>query len=143
MEVYDPAGKPLVPPRLLTRDPGRPGEYLGDFRASLPGVYRLELPIPDTSEQITEEVTVVLPKLEDENIRQNVQLLSQLAEMTGGKYLTIQDAEAGLPDQLPNRGELFKVDERLRTLWDRQWVMFALVGLLSVEWLSRKLLKLS
>lgn len=143
MEVYDPAGKPIVPPRLLTRDPGRPGEYLGDFRASLPGVYRLELPIPDTNEQITEEVTVILPKLEDENIRQNVQLLSQLAEMTGGKYFAIQDAAAGLPDLLPNRGELFKVDERLRTLWDRQWVMFLLVGLLSAEWLSRKLLKLS
>ena len=37
----------------------------------------------------------------------------------------------------------FLVDERLRTLWDRDWVMYLLVGLLSVEWLTRKLLKLA
>jgi hypothetical protein len=70
-------------------------------------------------------------------------LLSQLAELTGGAYLPIRDAESALPPLLPHRGELFKVDERLRTLWDRQWVLYVLVGLLSLEWLSRKLLKLS
>jgi hypothetical protein len=143
LEVYEPSGKPLVPPRTLTKDPSRPGEYVGDFRASMPGSYRLELPVPETREQIDDEVTVVLPKLEDENVRQNVQLLSQLAELTGGAYLPIRDAESALPPLLPHRGELFKVDERLRTLWDRQWVMYVLVGLLSLEWLSRKLLKLS
>lgn len=143
LEVYDPSGKPLVPPRSLVKDPSRPGEYVGDFRASLPGVYRLELPIPETREQMTDEITVVLPKLEDENVRQNVQLLSQLAEMTGGAYLPMKEAEAGLPSILPHRGEPFKVDERLRTLWDRDWVLYLLVGLLSVEWLTRKLLKLS
>ncbi|HUQ69203.1 MAG TPA: hypothetical protein VM165_06760 [Planctomycetaceae bacterium] len=143
LEVYDPNGKPMVPPRVMAKDANRPGEYVGDFRASLPGVYRLELPIPDAREQITEEVTVVLPKLEDENVRQNVQLLSQLAELSGGAYFPVQSAEAGIPGLLPNRGELFKVDERLRTLWDRPWVLWVLVGLLSVEWLTRKLLKLS
>ncbi len=143
MEVYDPSGKPLVPPRSLAKDPARPGEYVGDFRASLPGVYRLELPIPESREQMTDEITVVLPKLEDENVRQNVQLLSQLAEMTGGTYLPLKEAEAGLPSLLPHRGEPFKVDERLRTLWDRDWVLYLLVGLLSAEWLTRKLLKLS
>ena len=30
-----------------------------------------------------------------------------------------------------------------RTLWDREWVMYLLVGLLSAEWLTRKLLKLA
>jgi len=28
-------------------------------------------------------------------------------------------------------------------LWDREWVMYLLVGLLSAEWLTRKLLKLA
>ena len=50
---------------------------------------------------------------------------------------------AALPKLLPNHGEEFLVDERLRTLWDRDWVLYALVGLLSVEWLTRKLLKLA
>ena len=36
-ELADPTSKPLVPPRMLTKDPSRAGEYVGDFRASLPG----------------------------------------------------------------------------------------------------------
>jgi hypothetical protein len=44
---------------------------------------------------------------------------------------------------LPNRGEEFLIDERLRTLWDRTWLLYLLVGLLSAEWLTRKLLKLA
>uniref|UniRef100_A0A7C2NTT8 Uncharacterized protein n=1 Tax=Schlesneria paludicola TaxID=360056 RepID=A0A7C2NTT8_9PLAN len=76
-------------------------------------------------------------------MRQNVTLLKDLVRDTGGEYLPIARAEAALPDLLPNRGEPFTIDERLRTLWDRSWVMYLLVGLLSVEWLTRKLLKLA
>ena len=86
---------------------------------------------------------VALPKLEDENIRQNVRLLSDLVRDTGGKYLTVEEAIAELPGLLPDRGEQFYVPERLRTLWDRQWVMYLLVSILSVEWLTRKMLKLA
>ena len=66
------------------------------------------------------------------------------AEETGGTYLPLNDQVAiDLPRLLPNHGEEFLVDERLRTLWDRDWVLYLLVGLLSVEWLTRKLLKLA
>lgn len=143
LDVTDPTGRPLVPARKLVRDASRPGEYTGDFRASLPGVYKLELDVPESQDQITEEITVSLPKLEDENIRQNSRLLTDLAAETGGSYLTIDEAGAKLAGLLPSKGEPFLVDERLRTLWDRQWVMYLLVGLLSLEWLIRKLLKLA
>ena len=89
------------------------------------------------------EVAVAIPKLEDENIRQNVRLLTELVRDTGGQYLSIDKAADELPALLPNRGEQFFIPERLRTLWDRDWVMYLLVGLLSVEWLTRKLLKLA
>lgn len=144
LTVVAPNGRPLVPDRVLRRDENRPGEFVGDFRASLPGTYQLRLAVPpDGREVVTEEVTVVVPRLEDENIRQDVKALTQLADGTGGAYLTLDEAAAKIPSLLPNRGEPFTVDERLRTLWDRQWVMFLLVGLLSVEWLTRKLLKLA
>ena len=83
------------------------------------------------------------PKLEDENIRQNVRLLAELARETGGQYLPLDRVAAELRGLLPNRGEQFYIPERLRTLWDRDWVMYLLVGLLSAEWLTRKLLKLA
>jgi hypothetical protein len=143
LEVYDPTGKPLNPPRQLRKDPSNPGLFAGDFRVSLPGTYKLELTLPDSREQVTDEIVVALPKLEDENIRQNVRLLTDLARDTGGKYLTIDEAASELPGLLPDRGEQFYVPERLRTLWDREWVMYLLVGILSAEWLTRKLLKLA
>jgi hypothetical protein len=40
-------------------------------------------------------------------------------------------------------GQEIIIDQQLRELWDRQWVLFLLVGLLGVEWLTRKLLKLA
>lgn len=143
LEVYDPTGKPLTPARQLRRDPSSPGIFVGDFRVSLPGTYKLELTLPDSREQVTDEIVVALPKLEDENIRQNVRLLTDLVRDTGGKYLTIDEAASELPSLLPDRGEQFYIPERLRTLWDRDWVMYALVAILSVEWLTRKLLKLA
>lgn len=142
-ELVDPAGRPLSPARQLRREPSQRGEYVGDFRASLPGTYKLELQLPESREQLTAEVVVSTPRLEDEDIRQNVRLLTELARDTGGQYLPIENAAAEIPALLPNRGEQFFIPERLRTLWDRSWVMYLLVGLLSMEWLTRKLLKLA
>jgi hypothetical protein len=157
LELLDPTGRPVIPPRVLTADPNRPGEFVGDFRASLAGVYKLAVEIPQSSERLQEEVTVALPKLEDENIRQNVAGLKNLAEGTGGAYFNLSEMrlsanpaaaanEAG-PEKIvalfPNRAEQILIDQRLKTLWDREWVLFVLVGLVSVEWLTRKLLKLA
>ncbi len=142
-ELYDPNGRPLTPIRQLRREHAQPGEYVGDFRASIPGTYKLELQLPDSRERLNAEVVATTPKLEDENIRQNVRLLTELARDTGGQYLPLDHAAAELPALLPNRGEQFYIPERLRTLWDRDWVMYLLVGLLSAEWLTRKLLKLA
>lgn len=143
LRVVDPAGKPVLPAPKLRKDPARPGEFAGDFRASVVGVYRIELPIPESSYQLQEELVVALPKLEDQDVRQNVTLLRDLVRETGGEYLPIEQAAAKLPELLPPRGEPFMIDERLQTLWDRGWVMYLLVGLLSLEWLLRKLLKLA
>lgn len=143
-DVYDPAGRPQLPPLKLLADRQRPGQFVGDFRLSLPGTYRLELTIPDSTDKLTEKLDVSLPNLETANARQNVQLLRAMADETGGAYLPLdENAAAELPKLLPNHGEEFLVDERLRTLWDRDWVLYLLVGLLSAEWLTRKLLKLA
>lgn len=141
-DLFDPNGRTMTPIRHLRRDPAQAGEYVGDFRASVPGTYKLEVQLPDSRERLTTEVVVTTPRLEDENIRQNVRLLTELARDTGGQYLSLTQA-ADLPSLLPNRGEQFYIPERLRTLWDRDWVMYLLVGLLSAEWLTRKLLKLA
>jgi len=143
MQVTDPTGRPLVPPLLLERDPNRPAEYTGDLLAALPGRYKLELTVPDTRNTLTGEVNVLLPALEMAELRQNVPALTQLAEGTGGAYVSVTDAAARIPDLLPNMGQQIIIDQQLRELWDRQWVLYLLVGLLGAEWLTRKLLKLA
>ncbi|MEX2286909.1 MAG: hypothetical protein WD648_07460 [Planctomycetaceae bacterium] len=182
-EVYEPSGKPITPPRVLLPDKNRPGQFAGDFRANLPGTYRVEVNIPESKEKLSGKIDVVLPNLESDDPRQNVKLLTDLARDTGGRYLPMEElsslfnesvalrqsrdqaskagdtAKAGeltaqievanktvddeLAKLLPNRGEEFLIDERLRTLWDRTWLLYLLVGLLSAEWLTRKLLKLA
>ncbi len=143
LEVYDPTGKPMVPSRKLIGEINRPGEYSGSFRVGMPGRYRLELEIPDSQQSATAEIVAMLPRLEDENLEQNVKLLKDLTQDTGGQYIALDQAESVIAGLLPNSGEEYLVDERLKTLWDRNWVLFVLVGFLIVEWLSRKLLKLA
>lgn len=143
LEVYDPSGRPVLPPVKLLKDAGRPGQFTGNFRASLPGVWKIELPVPQSSDRITEKLDVVLPSLETDNARQNVQLLRLMATDTSGAYFPLAAATAEVPQRLPGQGEEFQIDQQLRTLWDREWVMYLLVFLLSTEWLIRKLLKLA
>ncbi|QDV49200.1 VWA domain-containing protein [Gimesia fumaroli] len=143
MEVIDPRGRPLVPNLLLMHDRNRPGEYVASFRASLPGKYRFELTVPNSKGQTVEgNLTVLLPRLEDESLSQNIKGLKELSRDTGGAYLAIDEAK-NITSLLPDAGEEFLVDERLKTLWDQAWVFFLLAGLLATEWLTRKLFKLS
>jgi hypothetical protein len=143
LEVFDPTGKPMVPRPRLVRDQSRPGEYVGSFRAGVPGTYRVALEVPDSRDRLEEMLAVSVPRLEDQDVRQNAAVLQELVRDTGGSYVPINEAAEKIPAMLPSREEPVTVDERLRSLWDRWWVLWLLVGLLSAEWLSRKLLKLS
>jgi len=145
LSVFDPKGNPIFPTRLLLPDQNRPGHYVGDFRATLQGTYRLEISNPGTEplEEMSESIEVVLPNLESDNPQQNVQLLTQLSRDTGGGYLPFDEAKENIAAMLPDRSNPITLDQRLRTLWDLDFVLYLLVGLLSLEWLTRKLLKLS
>ena len=145
MEVYRPDGKPLIPAPKLLGNKSRPGEFVGSFRASLPGTYRIEVLIPEspTKELLRDSVDVVLPRLESDHTEQNAGLLTDLVRDTGGRYFTLDQVVKELPGTLPNRSDYIAVDDRLNQLWDRSWILYLLVGLLSLEWLTRKLLKLA
>ena len=142
-EVFDPDGRPMTPPVRMQRDANRAGQFVGSFRVSSPGVWRIDVPIPQSGNQLSEKIDVVLPNLETDNARQNAQLLRRIAEDTGGAYFPLSEAATEVPKRLPNRGEEFQIDQQLKTLWDREWLMYLLIGLLSIEWLTRKLLKLA
>jgi hypothetical protein len=144
MQIFDPHGKPIVPSPVLLADKTRPGHFGGAFVALLPGNYKLELPIPDSTDELKGSISVRLPNLEFERPEQNEPLLRAIARReTGGAYLRLDEAASQLPSLLPDRTTQKIRYDQPEALWDKEWVMYVLVGLLSLEWLTRKLLKLA
>jgi hypothetical protein len=67
----------------LQKDPSKPGSYVGQFVVMEPGPHRLELPLPDsTEERLTQEFNVSIPNLEQEHPERNDKLLGDLAKKT-------------------------------------------------------------
>ncbi len=143
LHLFDPEGNEIFPEPQLYPQPGRPGDYVGDFQAKELGWYTLRLPIPGTESYREESVQVIFPGLEDVDTEQAVAKLADLARQTGGRYFPIEEAAKELPALLTDKHKIVPVDQQIETLWDRDWVLYALVAVLSVEWLTRKLLKLA
>ena len=144
LEVVDPRGKRLIPAMQLQADKTRAGQFQGTITANLPGRYRLELPIPESTEQVVQYLQVEVPNLEFVKPEQDAAQLQRLATTElGGKYLPLDRVEKELAGLLPDRSTTKIQFDVPRALWDREWVLYLLIGLLAVEWLTRKLLKLA
>ncbi len=144
MRLIGPDREEIFPEPVLYPSDAQPGEFIGDFRATMPGRYTLKLPVPGTEDRYREEtVEVVFPGLEDINPEQNVRLLTEVARQTGGEYLSVSEAVEKLPSLLTDQSRTVPRHQKSDMLWDKHWVLYLLVGLLSVEWLTRKLLRLA
>lgn len=143
IDVFQQGGAPLVPAPQLRRDPSRPAEFSGDFRPLLPGRYRLEFNLPDSPDKVAAEIDLQLPRQESASLVQDMALLKRLVDGTAGEYLTLDQAAASVSELFPNKGERVIIDQRIKELWDRSWMLGLLAFLLSLEWLTRKLLKLA
>lgn len=143
-ELLDPRGQVLLSGVELNKINERPGEYQGSFPAALPGRYRIKFSVPQSMEEVVGYVQVEVPNYEYLHPEQNQGELKRLATVeNGGNSLEPEQAAAGLFEMLPDRSSV-KVQFNIpRPLWDRGWVMGLLVGLLGMEWLLRKLLKLA
>ncbi|MCA9061530.1 MAG: hypothetical protein KDA96_00645 [Planctomycetaceae bacterium] len=143
MSIIDAEGRPVsVPDRLMADGRGN-GQYVNNFRPPRPGSYRITVPIPESSDILQASIEVLLPNLESQEPTQNVALLRSLPENTDGGYLSLTDAASQLASMLPDRSEPSVVDEQLRTLWDKSWLLFAAAGLLAFEWAMRRIFRLS
>jgi hypothetical protein len=143
MSIVDSDGRPASVPDRLRSDVQQTGRYSAVFRPLRPGSYRVSVPIPDTSDVLQANIEVTLSNLESEHSEQNVDLLKDLVRDTGGSYLTLAECKSKLANLLPDRSELVVIDEQLMTLWDRSWMMYAMIALLGLEWLLRRVVRLS
>ena len=131
----------------LSPIPGREGYYQGRFVPSRTGVYKLRLNLPSTGEgasqaTVEKEIVVAQPDIELRQPAMQRDRLRQLAAEAGGKYVEVDEA-AGIAALIPDRSRTPPpIRERPRPLWDNRWVLAALVGFLTVEWILRKKAKL-
>lgn len=143
MSIVDSDGRPASVPDRLRSHVQQTGRFSAVFRPLRPGSYRVSVPIPDTSDVLQANIEVTLSNLESEHSEQNVDLLKELVRDTGGSYLTLAECKNKLADLLPDRSELVVIDEQLMTLWDRSWLMYTMIALLGLEWLLRRVVRLS
>ncbi len=124
----------------------RPGTYAGQFSVYLEGNYQLRLPVPESDEVLTWSIEAVMPDVEKQNAQRNDALLEQLASQTGGSYLDrwqkVLEPEP-LWQKLPDRRRTIILRGTPQTLWDNQWTLLVICGLLFAEWLIRRLSKLA
>lgn len=144
--IVDPADSPELadtPPIELTlsREPDQPRRYAGAWAPSLPGRWRLDaIDASLAGLDLSTEATVVLADDELRHPQTDHPLLAKLSESTGGE--SIAPANIGqLASMLPNR-QFRIVNERYETLWDTPLALFLVVGLLTLEWVGRRIIRL-
>jgi hypothetical protein len=155
VEVFHEQGK-HVQTVTLRPDPSRIGAFAGQVTVLKEGDYRLELLVPESANlRLTRRIQVSLPNLEQQNPQRNDKLLSWIAQATQGtnfKYYSSIDLAIGpaakvpLVAQLKDRTTIITSptapDPRWELDWLR-WMMYAVCGLLCIEWLIRRLMKLA
>jgi hypothetical protein len=140
----------------LERDAQLPGNYRGLFPVRQVGAYRLDLSLPEGDHELPpRRLQVRIPNKESDDVRLNAALLERLAAASGGTYFAGLDAVGGGPNaaslgsaaSLVSRlADKTRVTPRLAkpvSLWDNQWTMMILCGLLGLEWLIRRLVRLA
>jgi hypothetical protein len=142
MSIVDAEGRTINIPDRLNADGRGAGQYVNSFRPPRSGAYRISVPVPESSDVLQTTIDVVVPNLEAQNPTQNAELLSNLTRDTQGRYLSLAEIST-LPSLLPDQSQPIIVDEQLRTLWDRSWLMLLLVMLLAFEWIMRRIWRLS
>jgi hypothetical protein len=93
------------------------------------------------SGQVEASFGVELPTVETNQVWLNKPLLADLANLSGGRYFDVNQLDQ-LADAVPDRTEIIETRSPPRPLWDVRGMLFALVGLLCVEWLIRKRFRL-
>ncbi|MEX0713223.1 MAG: hypothetical protein WD278_12785 [Pirellulales bacterium] len=148
LEVTSPDGLRDTLP--LSADAQRAGNYRGQFTVRKEGVYQLELPVPESQERLARRIQVKVPDLERENPQRNDALLSELAGKTGGIYYVGLESALGkdlsggpLVERLPDKSRTVTLTAIPTRLWDNPWTLLLLSGVLCLEWLVRRLVKLA
>jgi hypothetical protein len=132
VEAPDGATKELT----LQRDPVSPGWFRGVYAPRRLGTHRLRIEGGD--EKV---LNVEPPAIEFAEPRLDEEALRELGTLTGGSYVPLADV-AGVPELIPDRRQMVVTTDEPIPLWDNWFSLGLLAGLLTLEWILRKLNRL-
>ena len=149
-----PDGKRLPITLRKEKEAAREGTFSEQFTVTSEGDWRIDLPHPTAPDQVlTREIRVRVPALETERPERNDALLREIADRTGGEYFVGLNLATGQGGERPPLAALIKPQDQVTVVPgspDRAfqrllagWLMAAIVGALSMEWLIRRLSKLA
>jgi hypothetical protein len=123
---------------LLTHVPGTRGTYEATLTQTPEGEYRFALTSPEAKPKPRAECKVLAPPGEMEDLRMNEEEMRKAAELSGGKFFTLETA-GKLIDELPSGNRVtVNAPGPPVNVWT-SWVLFLLaIGLFTSEWLLRK-----
>jgi uncharacterized membrane protein len=137
VEVLDPAGKTVAV--ILKGDSGEPDKFSGEFYPSVGGRYELKAELKSAGKPLANQTAEFLVQggdLEMANTGTNPGNLRALAEVTGGVYLDIDNA-----DELA--GKIARKERRTSRVqrteyWNSPWLFLGFLGLVTGEWFLRR-----
>jgi hypothetical protein len=123
----------------LRADPQQAGWFRGIFVPNGVGAHELRL-----AGETHKTIQVQVPELELQEPELDAAALSELARASGGSVAMAAGIAdyASIPDRIPDRSRLVVHREDPRLLWDNALTLAIVVGLLTVEWIGRKISRL-
>jgi uncharacterized membrane protein len=135
---YSEQGSQALPREAMLRPiPGQPGMYRGELVAPSPAVYEFGV---DHDRATKLEFAVEDPRQELNETAMNKTLLEQMAAASGGAFFREEDLNS-LPDKITGKMERIRTKQEVE-IWSTPAYFIALLMLVTVEWVMRKMSQL-
>lgn len=135
IKLQGPGGE--IDEHTLPQVVGRDGQYRTSFEVGRPGLY--EAWIEEDGERVASaDFEVLLPSRENADPSPDPQLLSAVAQVSGGSAVSLATLGSLSTEFTGGEERREPISSRLDDAWDNWLTLLAVLALLSVEWILRK-----
>jgi hypothetical protein len=117
--------------------------YLANISSSIPGAFTVTARANLKGGKLGEDKQLLMCEDVDRelaDVRANPTLMSSLARLSGGKMISMTENNPASIASLFSNVPPATVEYRHTPLWNRWWWLATIVGLLTVEWIMRRLM---
>ena len=139
VDIVEEQSQTPIGQHMLLRQEAQPDLYVASFAGDRIGNFTAKVgSIAAGVDELAVPVQVRVPRLELVQPQVDRAALTRLATQTGGEVIELVDAASRLPKLIQSAAKVVPI-ETVRPLWDAPLVMVLFVGLITLEWIARKL----